>query len=64
MIHHEFVSQGQTVTQHYYREVLERLLYRTRRVRQEQKEEKDWMLHHDNASVQTVISVQLFLDEK
>ena len=64
LIHHEFVPQGQTVTQNYYREVLERLLQRMRRVRREQWEKKGWMLHHDNAPVHTAISVKRFLAEK
>ena len=63
LIYHEFVPQGQTVNQHYYREVLDRLIQRMRRIRRQQWENRDWLLHHGNAQVHTAISIRRFLAE-
>ena len=49
VVHIEFVPQRQTVNKRYYREVLERLRKRVRRVRPEIAD--IWILHHDNARV-------------
>jgi len=61
-VHTEFVSQGHTVNQFYYREVLERL--RKRVVRVGPSTADNWMLHHDNAPCATAISVIEFLAKK
>ena len=55
IVHTEFVPQGHTVNQFYYREILERLRKRVVRVRPSIAD--NWMLHHDNASCHTAISV-------
>ena len=46
IVHTEFVPQGQTVNQFYYREILERLRKRVVRVRTSIAD--NWMLHHGN----------------
>ena len=62
VVHKEFVPQGQTVNQHFYRAVLERLRKRVARVRPDIKD--TWMLHHDNAPCHTALSVTEFLARK
>jgi [histone H3]-lysine36 N-dimethyltransferase SETMAR len=62
IVHKEFVPQGQTVNHVFYCEVLERLRKRVARVRPNIA--KDWMLHHDNASCHTALSVREFLAKK
>ena len=59
IVHTEFVSQGQTVNQFYYREILEGLRKRVVRVRPSIAD--NWMLHHDNAPCHTATSVIEFL---
>jgi len=59
IVHTEFVPQGQTVNQFYYREILERLRKRVVRVRPGIA--NNWMLHHDNAPCHMAISVIEFL---
>ena len=61
VVHKEFVLQGQTVNQQYYREVLERLRKRVHRVRPEIAD--TWMLHHDNAPCHCHLREQMF-DQK
>jgi len=62
IVHTEFVSQGHTVNQFYYREILERLRKSVVRVRPSIADH--WMLHHDNAPCHTAISVIEFLAKK
>lgn len=62
IVHKEFVPPGQTVNQHFYRQVLERLRKRVMRVRPNIK--NSWVLHHDNAPCHTAISVNRFLASK
>lgn len=62
VVHKEFVPEGETVNQHYYREVLERLRKRVARVRPNIKD--TWMLHHDNAPCHTALSITEFLTHK
>ncbi|KAL4142816.1 hypothetical protein QTP88_005213 [Uroleucon formosanum] len=62
IVHKEFVPQGQTVNQHFYKEVLERLRKRVIRVRPNIK--NTWVLHHKNAPCHTAISVNQFLATK
>ena len=63
IVHHEFLPPGQTVTQHVYKEVLERLRKRVLRVRPDLAPDK-WVLHHDNAPAHSAISVKQFLAHK
>ena len=62
IVHTEFVPQGRTVNQFYYREILERLRKRVVRVRPSIAD--NWMLHHDNAPCHTASSVIEFLAKK
>lgn len=62
IVHKEFVPQGQTVNQHFYKEVLEKLRKRVIRVRPNIK--STWVLHHDNAPCHTAISISQFLATK
>jgi len=62
IVHKEFVPPGQTVNQTFYQEVLERL--RKRVARFQPGIERTWMLHHDNASCHTAVSINEFLAEK
>ena len=62
IIHKEFVPLGQTVTQTFYWEVLERLTKRVARVRPGIA--RTWMLHHDNAPCHTAVSINEYLAEK
>jgi len=62
MVHHEFVPQGQTVNQHFYKEVLTH--------QQNSSKTKSFLgrktriLHHDNAPTYTALSVKQFLVSK
>ena len=58
----EFVPQGQTVNQFYYREVLERL--RNRAVCVRPSSANNWMFHHDNVPCHKTITVIEFLAKK
>lgn len=62
IVHKEFLPPGQTVNQHFYREVLERLRKRVIRVRPNIK--NNWVLHHDNAPCHTAISINEYLASK
>ena len=63
MVHHEFVPEGATVNQHFYKEVLQRLISRVRRVRHDLWETKSWMLHHDNAPAHNAFRTRDFLSQ-
>ncbi|KAL4103355.1 hypothetical protein QTP88_018732 [Uroleucon formosanum] len=58
----EQVPAGQTVNQHFYLKVLDRLRKRVIRVRPEIA--KTWILHHDNAPCHRAFSVSRFLTSK
>lgn len=64
LVHHEFVPEGQTVNQHFYQQVLNRLHDRVRRSRRALWRDKSWLLHHDNAPAHTALSVRQFLANK
>jgi len=61
-VHTEFVPQGQTVNQFYYREIFERLGKTVIRVRPSIA--NNWMFHHDNAPCHMATSVIEFLAKK
>jgi len=61
IVHYEFVPNGQTVSQVYYLEVLERLRENVRRKRPELFANSSWILHHDNAPAHTALSVREFV---
>ena len=64
MVHHEFVPQGQTDNQHFYKEVLTHLVNKIRQKRRASWVEKTWILHHDNAPAHTALSMKQFLVSK
>ena len=64
MVHHEFVPQGQAVNQHFYKEVLTRLVNKICQKRRASWAGKTWILHHDNAPAHTAFSVKQFLVSK
>jgi hypothetical protein len=49
VVHHEFLSQGQTVNRRYYLEMLNRLRENVRKKRPQLWRNNSWFLHHDNA---------------
>ena len=61
MVHHEFVPQGQTVNQHFYKEILTRFVNKIHQKQRAFWAEKTWILHHDNAPAHTALSVKQFL---
>jgi len=62
IVNSEFVLEGQTVNQFYYREILE--WPRKRVVRLRPSIANNWILRHDNASCHMAISVIEFLAKK
>jgi hypothetical protein len=62
IVHFQFIPQGQTVNQAYYVEILKRLREAVCRKRPELW--SDWILHHDNAPANKVLSAMLFLAQK
>ena len=60
VVHQEFVPQGQ----HFYMEVLTRLVNKIRQKRKASWAGKTWILHHDNAPANTVLCVKQFLVSK
>jgi hypothetical protein len=64
IIHKEFVPPGQTVNKEYYVEFLSRLVQRICRVRPRFQERGSWFLLHDNGRLQTVVSVEQFLEKQ
>ena len=62
IVHKGFLPSEQIVNQTLYREVLERLRKRVARVRPDIA--RTWMLHHENATCYTEVSINEFLAEK
>jgi hypothetical protein len=60
-VHKEFVLAGQTVNSAYYCDVLRRLRENVRTLRPELWQQKNWLLHHDNASFHTSFFIWEFL---
>lgn len=61
VVHYEFVPEGETVNQHFYKEVLVRLMEKIRRKRRDLWESKQWLLHHDNAPAHSALTIRQFL---
>jgi hypothetical protein len=64
LVHNEFVPAGQTVNQHYHKEVLLHLREKGRRQRSQLFQSGRWLLHHNNAPANSDLSIQEFLAEK
>ena len=47
----EFLSQGQIINQHVYKNILQRLMRSVREKRRELWETRLWLLHHDDAQL-------------
>ena len=62
--HHEFVPEGQTVTQIFYLSALEHLWKWIRPVRPEYSTPGSWFLLHDNAPVHRAVAIEEFLARK
>jgi hypothetical protein len=60
--HKEFLTSGWTVNHAFYKDVLEQLRKRVQRVRKDIA--GDWVLHHDNVSAHTALSIREFLVKK
>jgi hypothetical protein len=60
VVHHEFVSQVQTVNAAFYVEVLKCLRERVRCVWPKLWVEKNWILHHDNSPLHSALTVREF----
>jgi hypothetical protein len=62
-VHFKLTSQGKTVNQAYYVELLKQLCEAVHRKRPELWP-NDWILHHDNASPHKALSIKQFLAQK
>ena len=61
VVQFQFLPQGQTVNQYVYKEVLQHLLRAVRTRMPEMWKNKSWILHHDNAQVQTALRIRQYL---
>ena len=64
IVHFEFLPQGQTVNQTFYKEILRRLVRSVRDKRRSLWEANAWALHHDNAPAHTALSICQFFAER
>ena len=64
MVHHEYVPHDQTANQHFYKEVLTRLMAKIWHMRRELWASNTWILHHNNAPAHAALSVRQFLATK
>ena len=64
IVHSEFLTQSQTISQQVYKEILRLLLRSVREKRRELWQDKPWLLHHDNAPAHNALSIRQFLAEK
>ena len=60
IVHAEFLPQGQTINQHVYKNILQRLMRSVRKKRRELGEMRSWLLHHDNAPGHNALGIQEF----
>jgi hypothetical protein len=58
IVHYRFVSQGNTVDKDFNKGVLQCIRETVRQKHQGKWHADDWMLHHDNATSHTTLSVQ------
>ena len=64
VIHKEFVPEGETTDEVYYKDVMERLVNRIRRVRPGMCVSADWFLLHDNAPSNNATIIMQFLAQR
>jgi hypothetical protein len=64
IVYKEFVLASQTVNSIYYCDVLRRLHENVRRLRPELWQQKNWVLHHDNAPSHTSFYHHEIFDQK
>ena len=64
IVYMEFLSQGQTVNQHVYKEILCRLLRSMHKKRHKLWQDNAWLLHQDNTPAHNVLSIHQFLAER
>ena len=60
----DWVREGQTVNQVYYKNVLTTLRVSVRRRRPDMWKNASWILHHDNAPAHNALSVKMYLAKK
>ena len=63
-VYKDFVQEGCTVNAEYYKDVLDRLISRIRRVRPALYRTRDFFLLHDNAPAHSAAKIRLFLTQK
>ena len=63
VVHHEYLSEGSTVNQTFYIEVLKRLRDAIRRKRPKLWRSGDWFFHRDNAPAHSALRTCEFLAE-
>ena len=61
IFHEQFLSQDQTINQHVYKYILQRLMLSVREKRRELWETRSWLLHHDNAPAHNALGIREFL---
>ena len=61
IVHAEFLPKGQTINQHVYKNILQRLMHSVREKRRELRETRSWLLHHDNAPAHHALEIREFL---
>jgi len=61
LIHHEYVSRGQTVNKEFYKRVLQRVRDAVRRLHPEKWRSGNWIPHHDNAPAHRAVTTNEFL---
>ena len=61
VVQYEYVSQGQTVNQQFYLQVLKRLTLAVSRKRPQKRAAGAWAPHHDNTPAHTAHSIHAFL---
>jgi len=61
IVYAEFLSQGQTINQLVYLNILQLLMRSVREKRRELWEMRSWLLHHDNAPAHNALKIREFL---
>ena len=64
IVHMEFLPQSQTVNQHVYKEILQRLLCSVYEKRRELWQNNAWLLHQDNAPAHNALNICQFPAER